>query len=41
MGKLQLNKDLSDEQVKAIVAFLHTLKANIPAEMYAEPVMPN
>ena len=30
MGKAQLNKDLSDAEVKSIVTFLHTLTADIP-----------
>lgn len=33
MAKLQLNKDLSDEEVNSIVTFLKTLTADIPAEL--------
>lgn len=32
MGKAQLNKDLTDEQVNDIVAFLNSLTGNVPAE---------
>ncbi|HAW52059.1 MAG TPA: cytochrome-c peroxidase [Flavobacteriales bacterium] len=31
MGKLQLNKDLSDEQVKSVLAFLKSLTGEIPS----------
>lgn len=36
MAKLQLNKELSEEQVKNIVAFLNSLTGDIPAE-YKDP----
>ena len=31
MGKLQLDKDLSDEQIKSIITFLNTLTGEVPA----------
>lgn len=39
MGKVQLNKDLSNAQVDDIVAFLHALTGRIPKN-YAPPVLP-
>jgi hypothetical protein len=32
MGKLQLNKDLSDAQVASIVTFLNALTSDIPED---------
>lgn len=40
MAKLQLNKDLTDEEVTSIVTFLKTLTAEIDQEKIAEPEMP-
>lgn len=40
MGKLQLNKDLSDEEVASIVTFLKTLTAEIDEEIIKAPEMP-
>ena len=37
MGKAQLNKELTDEQVKDIVAFLNTLTGEVPAEWMQPP----
>lgn len=37
MGKAQLNKDLSDEDVKLIVTFLQTLEADVPDAVKAKP----
>ncbi len=37
MGKTQLNKDLSDAQVTAIVAFLGSLTADVPADVKQMP----
>lgn len=37
MGKLQLNKDLSDAQVNAITAFLGSLTADVPADVKQMP----
>ena len=37
MGKLQLNKDLSDEQVNDMVTFLKALTADIPEDWQTEP----
>ena len=33
MAKLQLNKDLTEEEVKSIVTFLNTLTGEVPAEL--------
>ena len=33
MGKLQLNKELTDEQEKQIITFLNTLTGEVPAEL--------
>ncbi|MBK6835381.1 MAG: c-type cytochrome [Bacteroidetes bacterium] len=40
MGKLQLNKDLSPEQIKKIHTFLNTLKGNKMVYATTVPVMP-
>lgn len=40
MAKLQLNKELTAEQVKNIKAFLGTLKGDLPASAIISPVMP-
>jgi len=40
MGKYQLGRDLSDTQVKAIVAFLGSLTGEIPTDYIAEPELP-
>ena len=40
MGKLQLGKDLGDEQVRDIVAFLESLTGPIPNNFGAEPSKP-
>lgn len=40
MAKLQLNKDLSDNQVQSIMDFLGALKAEIPASLIQEPKLP-
>jgi len=37
MGKAQLNKDLTDDQVNNIVAFLNTLTGDVPAEWGQAP----
>jgi len=37
MGKLELNKDLTDEQVADIVTFLKSLTADIPEDWKTEP----
>jgi len=37
MGKAQLNKDLTDEQVNDIVTFLNTLTGDVPAEWGQAP----
>lgn len=37
MGKTELNKDLSDEDIKSIVVFLNTLTADLPADVKAKP----
>lgn len=37
MGKLQLNKDLTDQQVADIVAFLKTLTGSVPAKYQQAP----
>jgi len=37
MGKTELNKDLSDEDVKNIVIFLNTLTADLPADVKTKP----
>jgi cytochrome c peroxidase len=40
MGKIQLGKDLSTEQIQDIVAFLHALTGKIPADVMEVPVLP-
>jgi cytochrome c peroxidase len=40
MAKTELNKDLSEEETKSIVAFLATLTGELPDDVKAEPVMP-
>ncbi|MEZ0360908.1 MAG: cytochrome c peroxidase [Hydrogenobacter sp.] len=40
MGKVQLGKDLSKEQVKDIVAFLRSLTGDIPKEARKPPILP-
>ena len=40
MGKLQLNKDLTDEQVAEIVTFLKTLTGEVPEKYQTAPTMP-
>jgi cytochrome c peroxidase len=41
MGKIQLGKDLSKDQVQDIVAFLHALTGKIPDEASTVPVLPS
>ncbi len=41
MGKIQLGKELSKEQVQDIVSFLHALTGKIPDEALAVPVLPS
>ena len=42
MGKTQLNKDLSDEQVAEVVAFLNTLSGEFPEQTLPRlPLTPN
>lgn len=41
IAKLQLNKDLTDEEVADIVTFLKTLTGTVPAELAKVPEMPN
>lgn len=40
MGKHQLGRDISDADVKSIVAFLGALKGELPAEYIKEPELP-
>jgi cytochrome c peroxidase len=40
IAKLQLNKDLTDEEVKEIVTFLKTLTGTVPTELAKAPEMP-
>jgi cytochrome c peroxidase len=40
IAKLQLNKDLTDQEVKEIVTFLKTLTGTVPAELAKAPEMP-
>jgi cytochrome c peroxidase len=39
MGKLQLNKDLTDEQIKSIVTFLEALTGDIPEKAKKAPAV--
>jgi cytochrome c peroxidase len=39
MGKSQLNRDLSEAQVKAIVAFLNSLTGEVPADAKVVPAV--
>ncbi len=41
MGKVQLGKDLPEEQVQDIVAFLHALTGKIPEDVMTVPVLPS
>ena len=41
MGKIQLGKDVTKEQVQDIVAFLHALTGKIPDEVMTIPVLPS
>ena len=38
MAKLQLNKDLTDEQVKDLVVFMNALTGEVPADVQTVPV---
>ena len=40
MAKLQLNKDLTDEQVVEISTFLKALTGEVPEKYQTAPVMP-
>ncbi len=40
MGRLQLNQQLKEEEVEAIVAFLHSLEGTIPEEALMLPILP-
>jgi len=40
MARLQLGKQLSDEDVKHIVAFLHTLTGDVPKQFTSAPILP-
>jgi cytochrome c peroxidase len=40
IAKLQLNKDLTDQEVSEIVTFLKTLTGTVPAELAKAPEMP-
>lgn len=40
MAKIQLNKDLTDDQVKDIVTFLKALTGEVPAQYTSAPEMP-
>ncbi len=41
MGKIQLGRDLTKEQVQDIVSFLHALTGRIPEEVSTVPVLPS
>ncbi len=41
MGKIQLGKDLSKEQIQDIVSFLHALTGKIPEDVMTVPVLPS
>ena len=40
MGKIQLNKELTDEQAKEIITFLKTLTGEVPEQYTVVPTMP-
>jgi cytochrome c peroxidase len=40
MARLQLGKQLSDDDVKHIVAFLQTLTGDVPAQFAIAPALP-
>jgi cytochrome c peroxidase len=40
MARLQLGKQLSDDDVKHIVAFLQTLTGDVPAQFAKAPALP-
>jgi cytochrome c peroxidase len=40
MGTYQLGKDLKDDEVKSIVAWLKTLTGELPMAYIAEPKLP-
>lgn len=41
MGKVQLGKDLSKQQVQEIVSFLHSLTGKIPEDVLTVPLLPS
>jgi cytochrome c peroxidase len=41
MGKIQLGKDLPEEQIQDIVAFLHSLTGKIPDNVMTVPLLPS
>ena len=41
MGKVQLGKDLSKEQIQDIVSFLHSLTGKIPEDALKIPLLPS
>lgn len=40
MGKLQLNQELTEQELKSIITFLHTLTGEVPAAHKSAPAMP-
>lgn len=40
MGRLQLNQQLKEEEVEAIVAFLRSLEGTVPEEALRLPILP-
>jgi cytochrome c peroxidase len=40
MGKVQLNKDLSKEDVENIYAFLNSLTGNLSKDIITVPILP-
>jgi len=40
MGKVQLGKDLTKEQINDIINFLKTLTGEIPEEAIKPPILP-
>jgi cytochrome c peroxidase len=40
MGRHQLGRDLSDDTIRSIVAFLNALTGEIDADYIKEPVLP-
>ncbi|WP_281340778.1 hypothetical protein [Sulfurihydrogenibium sp. YO3AOP1] len=41
MAKVQLGKDLTNEEIDSIVAFLNALSGNLPKNFREPPILPS